>query len=126
MGCSLVDRFPPPKLFANALLLPHEITTLIRDTEAHERALFSVDPSKRRQTMRRDTMYAGEAEKKESMASRIYAAKNNRNQSAVAQVLGGDMMQQIQRSTMATTSRSSRGDIDVEVLLKGAEMLCNV
>ena len=37
-------RFPPPKIFTNALLQPHDITALIRDTEAHERALFSVPP----------------------------------------------------------------------------------
>ncbi|KAL1959548.1 hypothetical protein VTO42DRAFT_1583 [Malbranchea cinnamomea] len=118
--------FPPPKMFANALLLEHEITTLIRDTEPHERALFSVDPNQqRRGASRRATMHPGEGEK-DSMARRIYAAKNNRSQSVVAQVLGGDMMQRIQRSTMATTNRSTRGDFDIEVLLKGAEMLCNV
>ena len=36
--------FPPPKIFTNALLANHDITSLIRDTEAHERALFSVPP----------------------------------------------------------------------------------
>lgn len=51
------------------------------------------------------------------MASRIYAAKHNKNQSAVAQVLGGDMVDEIKKA---------RGEINVEVLLRGAEMLCNV
>ncbi|EAQ83217.1 hypothetical protein CHGG_09621 [Chaetomium globosum CBS 148.51] len=32
--------FPPPKIFTNALLSNPDITSLIRDTEAHERALF--------------------------------------------------------------------------------------
>ena len=32
--------FAPPKIFTNALLQNHDITSLIRDTELHERALF--------------------------------------------------------------------------------------
>ncbi|OJD26595.1 hypothetical protein ACJ73_02019 [Blastomyces percursus] len=125
--------FPPPKIFANAMLGPHDITTLIRDTEPHERALFSVDPaisassrqSQRRAARRATTAASGSAvsdlplprDGGDSMASRIYAAKHNKNQSAVAQVLGVDMVDEIKKL---------RGDINVEVLLKGAEMLCNV
>jgi hypothetical protein len=59
------------------------------------------------------------------MASRIYAARNSRNQSAVARVLGTDMMEEIKRSTGSST-RAARGEINIEVLLKGAEILCNV
>lgn len=51
------------------------------------------------------------------MASRIYAAKHNKSQSAVTQVLGGDMVDEIKKS---------RGEVDVKMLLRGAEMLCNV
>ncbi|KAJ5296639.1 uncharacterized protein N7443_007532 [Penicillium atrosanguineum] len=58
------------------------------------------------------------------MASRIYSARNNRNQSAVARVLGSDMMEEIKRS--AGTSSRGRGEVNVEVLLRGAEILCNV
>jgi hypothetical protein len=115
-------------MFANALLTPHDITTLIRDTEAHERALFSLDPSQQQtRTSRRGTMHPIDTDR-ESMASRIYSARNgsSRNQSAVARVLGGEIMQQIQRSTAASASKATRGDIDVQVLLRGAEMLCNV
>ncbi|KAL8703880.1 MAG: hypothetical protein Q9201_002931 [Fulgogasparrea decipioides] len=36
--------FPPPKKFTNALLRSQDITALIRDTEAHERALFKFAP----------------------------------------------------------------------------------
>ena len=37
--------FPGPKIFTNALLAGnHDITALIRDTEQHERALFSLAP----------------------------------------------------------------------------------
>jgi hypothetical protein len=59
------------------------------------------------------------------MASRIYAARNNRNQSAVARVLGVDMMEEIKRSTGASAG-APRGEVNVEMLLKGAEILCNV
>jgi hypothetical protein len=60
------------------------------------------------------------------MASRIYAARNARtNQSAVARVLGTDMMEEIKRSTGSST-RAARGEINIDVLLKGAEILCNV
>jgi hypothetical protein len=104
-----------------------DITALIRDTEAHERALFSVDPSAKssqRRATRRGTIYPTEGPG-ESMASRIYSARNNRNQSAVARVLGVDMMEEIKKST-GTSARAPRGEINVEVLLKGAEILCNV
>ncbi|EAS35132.1 uncharacterized protein CIMG_00486 [Coccidioides immitis RS] len=121
--------FPPPKMFANALLGPHDITTLIRDTEAHERALFSADPStnstKHRRATRRGTMFPTEGEK-ETMVSRIHSAKNHRNQSAVARVLGGDMMEAIRKSANAPSHRTNRGEMNIEILLRGAEMLCKV
>lgn len=55
---------------------------------------------------------------KETMMSRIYAARDHRTHSAVARVLGGDMMNAIKRS--------DRGGLDIEVLLRGAEKLCDV
>ena len=106
-----------------------DITALIRDTEAHERALFQIDPaakpsnSSQRRATRRGTTFQPEPEK-ESMASQIYAAKNNRHQSAVARVLGSDMMEEIKRSA-GTSSRGAR-EVNIEVLLRGAEILCNV
>jgi DASH complex subunit Spc34 len=120
--------FPPPKMFTNALLNPHDITALIRDTEAHERALFSVDPTapslrpSQKRATRRGTIYpAGE---RASFANRVSAARNKRNQSAVARVLGVDMMEEIKKSTGASTC-VPRGEINVEILLRGAEILCN-
>lgn len=103
-----------------------DITSLIRDTEAHERALFTVDPvtkSQRRAT-RRVTTYPADSSTTESLASRIAAARANPRQSAVARVLGVDMMEKIRRST-GTSARAPRGEIDVEILLLGAEKLCN-
>ncbi|OGE54403.1 hypothetical protein PENARI_c006G06419 [Penicillium arizonense] len=120
--------FPPPRIFTSALLGSHDITALIRDTEAHERALFQVDPSSKahghKRAARRGTMFPAEPEN-ESMASRIYSARNNRNQSAVAKVLGHDMMEEIKRSA-GTSTRGPRGEVNIEVLLRGAEILCNV
>ncbi|KAF7168259.1 hypothetical protein CNMCM5623_001302 [Aspergillus felis] len=118
--------FPQPRIFTNALLGPHDITALIRDTEAHERALFQTDPSARsqRRATRRGTMFQSGGDG-ESMASRIYAARNNRNQSAVARVLGSDMMDEIKRSA-GTSARGARSEVNIDVLLRGAEILCNV
>lgn len=122
-----LSRFPPPRIFTNSLLNSPDITALIRDTESHERALFQLDPAAKpsqRRATRPGTTFQSETEK-ESMASRIYAAKNNRNQSAVARVLGSDMMEEIKRSTGAST-QGPRGEVNSEVLLRGAEILCNV
>lgn len=58
------------------------------------------------------------------MASRIYSARNNKNQSAVARVLGSDMMEEIKRST--GTSSRGRSEVNLDVLLRGAEILCGV
>lgn len=68
-------------------------------------------------------MFVAETER-ESMISRIYAVRDRTNQSAVARVLGGDMMDAIKRST--ASDRTTKSGLDVEVLLRGAEMLCNV
>ena len=126
------SRFPPPRIFTNSLLNSPDITALIRDTEAHERALFQPDPavkpsnpSQRRATRRGTTFQPKTEKKKESMASRIYAAKDNRNQSAVARVLGSDMMEEIKRST-GTSTTGPRSEVNIEVLLRGAEILCSV
>ncbi|GAA5231224.1 hypothetical protein GCM10025794_26560 [Massilia kyonggiensis] len=69
-------------------------------------------------------MFQSEADG-ESMASRIYAVRNNRNQSAVARVLGSDMMDEIKRSA-GTSARGTRNEVNIDVLLRGAEILCNV
>lgn len=123
------SRFPPPRIFTTALLGSHDITALIRDTEVHERALFQVDPSAKthgsqKRATRRGTMFPAESEP-ESMASRIYSVRNNRGQSAVARVLGHDMMEEIKRSA-GTSSREPRGEVNIELLLRGAEILCDV
>ncbi|KAG6016865.1 hypothetical protein E4U43_002877 [Claviceps pusilla] len=134
-SCQGIDAlpFPPPKVFTNALLSNHDITSLIRDTEAHERALFSVPPppppatqSRRssepesKSTSRRQTVFnVASGEVTTGPATRGVA--NPRRHTAVAAVLGGEMHSQLRKGE---TDR--RGDVDVEILLRGAEKLCGV
>ncbi|KAI8626249.1 DASH complex, subunit Spc34 [Xylariaceae sp. FL1651] len=135
ISCQGIDSlpFPPPKIFTNALLSSHDITSLIRDTEAHERALFSVPPPPppvtaqpqhpEKQSSRRRTVFnvaSGEVTTSASNTSRNTGAP--RRNTAVAAVLGGDLHEQIRRSER----RSGKDDVDVEILLKGAEKLCGV
>lgn len=130
--------FPGPKIFANALLAPHDITALIRDTEAHERALFSVAPPPiptKSQVQELSASLSG------SVASTVQgncrttfapsAARPPRRHTAVAAVLGGDLYRRVRKARdEADAGRfgrtRERGDIDVEVLLEGAEKLCGV
>ncbi|CZR57657.1 uncharacterized protein PAC_07546 [Phialocephala subalpina] len=121
--------FPPPKIFTNALLSTPDITSLIRDTEPHERALFSVPPppppvsattpypdpkssSNRRQTV--FNVAGGEV-----TASTAPGNRAPRRNTAVAAVLGPELHTEVRR-----TERSS--DVDIEVLLHGVEKLNSV
>ncbi|KAI9884934.1 MAG: 26S proteasome non-ATPase regulatory subunit [Watsoniomyces obsoletus] len=128
--------FPPPKIFTNALLQPHDITALIRDTEAHERALFSLarppdvgsdhHVGRNKAGKSRATLGPGMAQGFTSQPIRTH-----RGQTAVAAVLGGDMVQRINRAETAGArdglgQNRERGELDVEILLKGAERLCAV
>jgi hypothetical protein len=140
---SIADlTFPAPKIFSNALLQPHDITSLIRDTETHERALFSVppplppkaqDPSASTSN-RRATTFRDQQEQLQSQAGGVRAPRRN---TAVAAVLGGDLVERIRRgggggagSGIGYRSYEGRerekGEVDVDVLLEGAEKLCSV
>ncbi|KKY15031.1 hypothetical protein UCRPC4_g06459 [Phaeomoniella chlamydospora] len=114
--------FPPSSKFTNAILGNHDITTLIRDTETHERALFKLHSDGQsgtlRRASRRGTMFPGDIDTSDRL---LYP----RQQSAVARVLGGDMVKEIERSAVNVRSKQS-GGINVEVLLQGAEKLCDV
>ncbi|KAI9843561.1 MAG: hypothetical protein M1837_006237 [Sclerophora amabilis] len=128
--------FPPPKIFTNALLHPHDITALIRDTESHERALFSV-PSEHELSETTDRRNTG-FNPKNGATNRARAANPStlpRRDTAVAAVLGGDMVERIRRGgggrigagvNYGAGETGDRGEVDVEVLLKGAERLCGV
>jgi hypothetical protein len=138
-----LPSFPPPKIFTNALLSNHDITSLIRDTEAHERALFSVppppppqivvppkkeaasDPAAKPSAKRRQTVFnvaAGEV----TTGPPSSTTRRPRQHTAVAAVLGGDLHAQIAGRRGKAEDGAIKGDVDVEVLLRGAEKLCTV
>ncbi|KAK1783353.1 DASH complex subunit Spc34 [Copromyces sp. CBS 386.78] len=141
-SCESIDSlpFPPPKIFTNALLSNHDITSLIRDTEAHERALFSVPPPPPKATTqapdppkpanRRQTIFnvaGGEVTTGPPTNSTRTSGPTRRN-TAVAAVLGGDLHAQITRRNPGSGGGQggSGGELDIEVLLRGAEKLCTV
>ena len=114
-------RFPPPKIFTNALLHSHDITALIRDTEAHERALFTLAPPEQLPGVPDANLPL------RSTANHINGAGLGRSQrqgSAVATLLGGELGEQLKNENMK--EGKDRGDVDVNLLLKGAEKLCSV
>ncbi|KAH0441915.1 DASH complex subunit Spc34 [Colletotrichum camelliae] len=137
LSCEGIDSlpFPPPKIFTNAMLYNSDITSLIRDTEAHERALFSVPPPPAPATSqnpdpkpnnRRQTVFnvaSGEVTTGPP-AARGGGAGGPRRHTAVSAVLGGDLHDQLRRGERQAASKG--GDVDVEVLLKGATKLCGV
>lgn len=132
--------FPPPKIFTNALLSNHDITSLIRDTETHERALFSVPPPppaaaqqapapapeqpNPKSSSRRQTVFNVTAGEVTTGPPTSRAAGNPRRNTAVAAVLGGEMHATITRR--APQNANNNADVDIEVLLQGAEKLCHV
>ncbi|KAL6898969.1 DASH complex, subunit Spc34 [Trichoderma evansii] len=137
-SCQGIDSlpFPPPKIFTNAMLTNNDITSLIRDTEAHERALFSVPPPPPAAATASKPSKAAEAEAESKPKNRRQTVFNvasgevttgpptrgaPHRRTAVAAVLGGEMHEQLRRGE---TDR--KGDLDVEVLLRGAEKLCGV
>ncbi|KAK8127020.1 uncharacterized protein PG998_002779 [Apiospora kogelbergensis] len=156
ISCQGIDSlpFPPPKIFTNALLSNHDITSLIRDTEAHERALFSVPPpppppatapattSQQQQkpaeppkpsSSRRQTVFnVASGEVTTSGANHHGGGRASsaapRRHTAVTAVLGGDLHAQIRRSERGLRSKDKDGGaaVDVELLLRSAEKLCGV
>ncbi|PON30364.1 hypothetical protein TGAM01_v200804 [Trichoderma gamsii] len=120
------------------MLSNNDITSLIRDTEAHERALFSVPPPPSAATIASKPSKPSEAEaeaeaKPKNRRQTVFNVASGEvttgpptrgaphRRTAVAAVLGGEMHEQLRRGE---TDR--KGDLDVEVLLRGAEKLCGV
>ncbi|KAI9881219.1 MAG: hypothetical protein M1830_007197 [Pleopsidium flavum] len=129
--------FLPPRVFTNALLHPHDITALIRDTEAHERALFTV-PSSTRPTdfttniTRRNTVF-NVNEHGSTVVGGANSAQAPRKNTAVAMLLGRDMVEEIRKSGgggvgvgIGNNIAEGRGkdEVNVEIFLEGAEKLC--
>ncbi|KAL8738218.1 MAG: hypothetical protein Q9181_000944 [Wetmoreana brouardii] len=121
--------FPPPKKFTNALLRSQDITALIRDTEAHERALFKYAPPDPTfapavsSISRRSTAFGSRSEGEPFSKSTKYH-KPYRQNSAVATLLGRELGAQL-RSEGGQTVREP-GEVDVDLLLNGAEKLCSI
>ncbi|KAK8043833.1 DASH complex subunit Spc34 [Apiospora phragmitis] len=136
ISCQGIDSlpFPPPKIFTNALLSNHDITSLIRDTEAHERALFSVPPPPPHQQPITQAAKPEQQQPPKPSSSRRQTVFNvasgerrPRRHTAVAAVLGGDLHDQIRRSERGLWSKKAENNtVDVELLLKSAEKLCGV
>ena len=126
-----VPRFLPPKMFTNALLTTHDITSLIRDTEPHERALFSVPSTQPAYdaaltsdapTSRRQTVFAVSSGEVTTATGPVTRAP--RRNTAVAAVLGPELHSQVRRAEGAQMGK--QGQVDVQVLLRGAEKLNEV
>lgn len=117
-GTNPMRRFPPPKIFTNALINTHDITSLIRDTEPHERALFTIDPHAKRaghgRNARQRKGFA--ANSQNDIGMRV-----PRQGSAVAVALSKKLGEQVREE-----ASRDRGDVDIEVLIKGAEKLCGI
>ncbi|KAL9052726.1 MAG: hypothetical protein Q9162_005227 [Coniocarpon cinnabarinum] len=123
--------FPPSKIFTNAMLNTGDITSLIRDTEAHERALFSLAPSEdhshRRRTVAPAKRRATTLPSQQEEVGLQPTFRAPRKGTAVASVLGGDLSEKIRREYQRDTReyskdrRQQRDDFDVELLLTGAQ-----
>lgn len=127
-------HFPGPKAFTNALLAPHDITALIRDTEPHERALFSIAPppvpNKSQVHQFSSTVSASVNSDQPRPALPPATARPARRGTAVAAVLGGDTYRRIRNADSADrSSRYGRAlpkdkqELDVALLLHAAEKL---
>ncbi|KAK7180190.1 hypothetical protein DPSP01_012050 [Paraphaeosphaeria sporulosa] len=135
--------FPPPKIFTNALLQSHDITSLIRDTESHERALFSVPPAatapKAQESVgssnRRNTIFSATGATAGIAGGGANAMRAPKRNTAVAAVLGTELVERIRRGGGGGAGSGlgyraydggNKNDIDVDTLLEGAEKLLGV
>ncbi|KAK3672189.1 hypothetical protein LTR78_007942 [Recurvomyces mirabilis] len=122
--------FPAPKIFTNALLANHDITALIRDTEAHERALFHLAPpaitAKAADFTASVASLAPTASTAAARRATTYGAARQPKSRAVAAVLGGDLFKQTRDGTNNNSVGRQKGEVDVDVLLEGAEKLAAV
>lgn len=116
-------------MFTNALLSQHDITSLIRDTEQHERALFHLAPPPLPGTSSngdhpgtQSNVSAPSTAKTPKRRATVYGQRQPKSR-AVAAVLGGDLYN---RTRQESTSARIKGELDVEVLLEGAERLLAV
>ncbi|KAL8840222.1 MAG: hypothetical protein Q9170_001429 [Blastenia crenularia] len=121
--------FPPPKRFTNALLRSHDITALIRDTEAHERALFRFAPPEpsnlpvRRGILRKSVPY-GFQENSEQSSSGSQLSRSTSRYPAVRPLPGTEVGDQLRHDS--AQAGKERVEVDVNLLLKSAESLSGI
>ncbi|KAL1306627.1 hypothetical protein AAFC00_005306 [Neodothiora populina] len=130
-------QFPGPRPFTNAVLARPEITTLIRDTEPHERALFSIAPppipSKTQVHQFSSTISDSVNSNQPKPVLPPAAVRPPRRNTAVAAVLGGDTYRRIRNGYAAEHSTKydrslprDKQELDVDLLLNAAEKLSSV
>lgn len=120
-------QFPPPAATTRtdpptphpAILHSRDIVSLIRDSHAHEQALFTVpSPTHSRPA------------NPNAKAAPLHMTGAPRRNTAVYSVLGGDMIEQLQRGGAGGVAGGIGGvvtnEVDVELLLLGAEKLTGV
>ena len=93
---------------------------MIRDTEAHERALFTATETEStalRPSSRKSNFY-------DSVKTGSTTYTGLKSRTAVGRILGGDLLERIRQSEK--NEGRDRKDVDVEALLKGAEKLCGI
>ena len=101
---------------------------MIRDTEPHERALFTLAEPDRgsrpfdASVARRSTVHGlnGAGQSYEHGTGLV---RSQRPRSAVSTVLGGELGEQIKETVK---EGKDKGEVDVDLLLQGAEKLCSV
>ena len=111
------------------MLHAHDITALIRDTEAHERALFTLAEPDRGSRPSTTSLAHRSTVPGLNCAGEFYGNGNglmrsHKPRSAVATLLGGELGEQIRKE--GAKEGKERGEVDVNILLKGAEKLCSV
>ncbi|KAL8724754.1 MAG: hypothetical protein Q9166_007768 [cf. Caloplaca sp. 2 TL-2023] len=111
--------FPPPKKFTNVLLRPHDITALIRDTEAHERVLFkpatpeSASSQVYESVPRRGTVY-GLKGGSENPSNGLDFSRPPRQRSAITTLLGTDFEDQLRNG--GAQAGKERAEVDDSAL----------
>lgn len=123
-------------MFTNAVLYNNDITNIIRDPVYHEQALFTIaDPNELTGTQAASDDPARQSAVFDINNEGLGPGATNvapRKSKAITTVLGGDLADRLkrERATDAASSRrrtvAGREEIDIDLLLKGAEKLCAV
>lgn len=101
----------------------HDITALIRDPEAHERALFtfaSPDPASLKAKSRKSVFPPNGEVQIQCNVSYLGLKPTT----AVGRILGDNLLEQIRKKDK--DDDTGKAEVDVGILLKGAEKLCAV